>query len=301
MNKRNNTINRKGFTLIELLAVIVVLAIVLVVTIPSVLSSMGSAKNKQFENAKKIVEKYMTTQYEICKSGVSDLTKDYNKDLFNENNCTIKDTVPASAILKAAGISEEIIESENFGYEFVNGEFTITKATPGSAVSKGGTIPPKRKEGLSFIRIEETLADDYDSLTPQNKLLDDTKRAANWFNEQLENDETGKETSQAYENWITTMGGGSFPTCPTSSEEDLKNCFYHFTSEEDTLGLDVLEAIGIGNKGIQVNSYHTMAFINESTNKICVMLKIDNNGGSYYETDYTTDFGNIRYMESSGC
>ena len=41
--------------------------------------------------------------------------------------------------------------------------------------------------------------------------------------------------------------------------------------------------------------------INESTNKICVILKIDKSGGSYYETDYTTDFGNIRYRKSSGC
>ena len=43
-------LNRKGFTLIELLAVIVVLAIVLVVTIPSVISSMNSAKFSQLHN-----------------------------------------------------------------------------------------------------------------------------------------------------------------------------------------------------------------------------------------------------------
>ncbi len=41
-------LNRKGFTLIELLAVIVVLAIILVVTIPSVISSMNSAREKSF-------------------------------------------------------------------------------------------------------------------------------------------------------------------------------------------------------------------------------------------------------------
>ena len=37
-------LNKKGFTLVELLAVIVVLAIIMVLTVPSVLSSMNSAR-----------------------------------------------------------------------------------------------------------------------------------------------------------------------------------------------------------------------------------------------------------------
>ena len=58
-------LNRKGFTLIELLAVIVVLAIVLVVTIPSVISSMNSAKKKQLQNAADVSAEWFTKQYEI--------------------------------------------------------------------------------------------------------------------------------------------------------------------------------------------------------------------------------------------
>ena len=301
MNKRNNTINRKGFTLIELLAVIVVLAIVLVVTIPSVLSSMGSAKNKQFENAKKIVEKYMTTQYEICKSGVSDLTKDYNKDLFNENNCTIKDTVPASAILKAAGISEDIIKSDAFDYEFVNGEFTITNATPGSTVSNGDTTQPDDEQKLSFTYIQESLSNNYDSLLPYQKFQDDVKRAANWFNEQLKNEEIGNETSQGYDEWISFMGG-SFPTCPSSTENNLYNCFEKYEENMSYVWQKVLDEIGIGDKGIQLNSWHSVAFINNNTNKICVVLKI-NKYGSYYsaDDDFVTDNNYSRFKLSSGC
>lgn len=58
-------LNRKGFTLIELLAVIVILAIVLVVTIPSVISSMNTAKSSQLKNAADTVTEWFTKQYEL--------------------------------------------------------------------------------------------------------------------------------------------------------------------------------------------------------------------------------------------
>ena len=64
-------LNRKGFTLIELLAVIVVLAIVLVVTIPSVISSMNSAKEKQLTNAVGTVTEWFQKNYDIAKVGDS--------------------------------------------------------------------------------------------------------------------------------------------------------------------------------------------------------------------------------------
>ena len=69
-------LNRKGFTLIELLAVIVVLAIILVVTIPSVISSMYSAREKSFENVFSTIEYYMTKQYELCKIGNDIISSD---------------------------------------------------------------------------------------------------------------------------------------------------------------------------------------------------------------------------------
>lgn len=62
-------LNRKGFTLIELLAVIVVLAIIIVVTIPSVISSMNSAKKSQLENAAGTVTEWFTKQYELDSLG----------------------------------------------------------------------------------------------------------------------------------------------------------------------------------------------------------------------------------------
>lgn len=145
----------------------------------------------------------------------------------------------------------------------------------------------------------------YEEMTPQEKLEYDANLSADWFNTQRSNELNGEETDVAYSNWITASGG-SFPTCPTSSEDDLKNCFtvyneYNDIIKEGNITADVLEAVGLGGRGIQTSSYHSVSFINESTNKICVILKIDKSGGSYYETDYTTDFGNIRYRKSSGC
>ena len=41
-------LNKKGFTLVELLAVIVVLALIMTLTVPSILSSMNSARQSSF-------------------------------------------------------------------------------------------------------------------------------------------------------------------------------------------------------------------------------------------------------------
>ena len=104
-------LNRKGFTLIELLAVIVVLAIVLVVTIPSVISSMNSAKKKQFENAVATIQEYLTKQKEMCSMQGSDLIDDsnYKKGLFVEKTCDFKTTADSAN-------SKGILAIEGAGY-----------------------------------------------------------------------------------------------------------------------------------------------------------------------------------------
>ena len=104
-------LNRKGFTLIELLAVIVVLAIVLVVTIPSVLRSVDSAREKSLENAANSVADWMTRQDELKAMKGTGVIDDSNLDT-NFSALTIPDGYSnatnlganADAILKAAGI-----------------------------------------------------------------------------------------------------------------------------------------------------------------------------------------------------
>lgn len=58
-------LNRKGFTLIELLAVVVIMGIILVVTIPSVLNTTNTAKEKQLKNAANTVADWYTKQYQL--------------------------------------------------------------------------------------------------------------------------------------------------------------------------------------------------------------------------------------------
>lgn len=106
-------LNRKGFTLIELLAVIVILAVVLVVTIPSVISSMNTAKGKQLKNSADSITEWFTKQYELATLG-SDMvgTPDAAYTAF-VNTLTDK-KLPTSApgatmtpeILKAAGLTD---------------------------------------------------------------------------------------------------------------------------------------------------------------------------------------------------
>lgn len=133
-------LNRKGFTLIELLAVIVVLAIVLVVTIPSVISSMDSARQKSFENVVSTIEDYMTKQYELCKIGNDIIeSKDYNSSVFKTGSCDpVTDT---GAIITAAGYNKTTDISAITG-SFVNGKYVISAATAGSQF-KGATYPKK--------------------------------------------------------------------------------------------------------------------------------------------------------------
>lgn len=126
-------LNRKGFTLIELLAVIVVLAIILVVTIPSVISSMNSAREKSFENVVSTIEDYMTKQYELCKIGNDIISSDeYNANVFSDaTNCTPKSDDNGATIIAAAGYdtTKDIISITG---SMSNGKYTITAATPGT-------------------------------------------------------------------------------------------------------------------------------------------------------------------------
>lgn len=82
-------LNRKGFTLIELLAVIVILAIVLVVTIPSVISSLNSAREKSLQNAADVVSDWMTKQYQQDKLGI-DVDESYSSLMNTMLNTSFK-------------------------------------------------------------------------------------------------------------------------------------------------------------------------------------------------------------------
>ena len=103
-------LNKKGFTLIELLAVIVVLAIVLVVTIPSVLSSMGSAKKQQFENAVATINEYIKKQLDACNLGNEDLVE-YDTEIVTPNGTTCTVTSTVENIVRNAGYT--YAENEN--------------------------------------------------------------------------------------------------------------------------------------------------------------------------------------------
>ena len=107
-------LNRKGYTLIELLAVIVILAVVLVVTIPSVISSMNTAKGKQLKNSADSITEWFTKQYELATLG-SDMVGTPDAAYTTFVNSLTDKKLPASAsgaatmsveVLKAAGLTD---------------------------------------------------------------------------------------------------------------------------------------------------------------------------------------------------
>ena len=125
-------LNKKGFTLVELLAVIVILAVIMVITIPTVLNSMGDARQSAFETAVTTVQDYMKKQIEACSLGNPSLAK-YDTEIFDAGTCTLKDTTAANGnkdgvlIIKKAGYEDQIAKIK---YNRITGE--IGNATAGT-------------------------------------------------------------------------------------------------------------------------------------------------------------------------
>lgn len=96
-------LNRKGFTLIELLAIIVILAIIMVVTIPTVLSSMGDARQKTFDSSANTVADWIEKEYTLAQLGQADTAF---TGVCGDNGSTCKATAGTSiaGILNQAGV-----------------------------------------------------------------------------------------------------------------------------------------------------------------------------------------------------
>ena len=130
-------LNRKGFTLIELLAVIVILAVVLVVTIPSILNSMDTARQKQLENVVATIESMVNKQYELCLLKDTTLQGGQYKSTWFKSDCTLDTTVATSqVIVVAAGYSVADIPSITDN-ALANGKYIITNVNGGAALTTG--------------------------------------------------------------------------------------------------------------------------------------------------------------------
>ncbi len=97
-------LNRKGFTLIELLAIIVILAIIMVVTIPTVLSSMGNARQSTFDTSAQTVADWIEKEYTLAQIGNADAAF---TGVCGTDGSTCKTTTGTNiaTILKEAGVN----------------------------------------------------------------------------------------------------------------------------------------------------------------------------------------------------
>lgn len=94
-------LNRKGFTLIELLAIIVILAIIMVVTIPTVLSSMGNARQSTFDSSANTVADWLEKEYTLAQIGNADSAF---VSVCTATGATCKTSTDISSILNDAGV-----------------------------------------------------------------------------------------------------------------------------------------------------------------------------------------------------
>ena len=177
-------LNKKGFTLVELLAVIVILAVIMVITIPTVLSSMGTATDSAAQSAIAAVQKYIDDQTTLCQAGLGDVGP--SMTLSFDNSCGL--TSDAETILKKAGYSKEfsgITFKKETVYE------GPCYAVPADGVPTGG-----KQTNCEYTKVDGTKANDgYQMGVEKNTNKIESVNVAE--NGQFKGDASGKITFKA--------------------------------------------------------------------------------------------------------
>lgn len=120
-------LNRKGFTLIELLAIIVILAIIMVVTIPTVLSSMGDARQSTFNSSANTVADWIEKEYTLAQLNQADTAF---KSVCGDTGANCKDEdVDITSILSQAGVKPGNYETATVNIKASGRACVILKAS----------------------------------------------------------------------------------------------------------------------------------------------------------------------------
>ena len=155
-------LNRKGFTLIELLAIIVILAIIMVVTIPTVLSSMGDARETTFQNSANTIADWIEKEYTMAQIGNADkaftdvcgvngsvcvgTAKTIGTDAVGAQTTRAAITDPGfTALLKASGVAEK-------NYSYVSILITNGRACIKLNAATGGDFDSLAKDASKYTK-----------------------------------------------------------------------------------------------------------------------------------------------------
>lgn len=146
-------LNNKGFTLIELLAVIVILAIIMVVTIPTVLNSMGNARQNTFNTSANTVADWVEKEYslaqiqnadnafvDVCGTNGSECAKNSATEILNLSDTTKK--ANGQKLLKAAGVKDTNYSSVTIKITDGRACVTLTASTSGDFAQVANKTAP---------------------------------------------------------------------------------------------------------------------------------------------------------------
>ena len=99
-------LNNEGFTLVELLAVIIILAIVVGITIPAVLNTVDSSKNKALGVAVEAAQTWLENQAMLYSTDYSAVDSTFSSTWSNvaTNAATTTSTVTTAAQLTTLGL-----------------------------------------------------------------------------------------------------------------------------------------------------------------------------------------------------
>ena len=104
-------LNRKGFTLVELLAVIIILAIVVGITIPAVLTTINSTRDKAFQTSVEAVADWLDRQASAFLVSDGDIV---TTDGTYVSACTTNGAINATCTVSAELLNAAGVKAANF-------------------------------------------------------------------------------------------------------------------------------------------------------------------------------------------
>lgn len=288
--KMKNKKKKKGFTLIELLAIIVILAIIMVVTIPTVLGSLGDARQKTFNASANTVAEWFEKQYNLSITDDELIGKTSPQYI---SACADKEASNCKKNSKHQLSKEELnaagVKAENYSYVTYN---------PDGTIKTSGKSTIYIENGRSCVTLVANSNGDFRNI--KNK----TSRSSGCS----ENDLTEDEKKEYIKETVTNVAEHiykHYKIIEGIENGELENGIVDFLDDPENPDKKTVffETIGVedSDKNIEIIDIHINEDIDPRLeNNICVILRAKLTGE--FHVDNILDGYNVgNYSESNAC